>query len=327
VNQSKCITSFALWGVTKIGKSEQAQEAACYVNGVHGKKLRLVGLSPGGVPVDVQAGIETGIIEYFYALTRTNLIESLHHLSLGGWPSNLSDPLSPILRPSEQKDWNDVGAVFFDGALEGGMSIIDRQVSTDANPKSQENPALGLKSDGSRQKMGTSVGMRVQDGDMWFGAPDKGHYGFSQSRLRNYITQSSMIVDKYVFWTFLDGEGKSDESIPGVVNMGAKVYGPGAPGTAITSTIPTWFENTFHLVVAKGEDGTLRRRMYLRHHFSDDGILCLAGIRNSRFDTSIPDYLEGEKLSVGEVIKMLGGSVEIAKQKLLDRIKYFKGGA
>jgi hypothetical protein len=304
VSKSRCLTSFLPYGPSGIGKTNLTADLSAYVQAESGKVVRLVSGSGGGWPVDVAAAVKKGWVKPMYIRGRANAIETLHRVVRGGWPSDPGDPSSPLLRVEEQKDWEEVGAYVFDNTSEIAQWLMDYCLGEEAR--------TGIKMTAEKAVA------RFQDGDTFFASAALAHYGLVQNRMREVINRSMSLPGMIVVWPALEGEGKSDEEIPGFVTKGATIYGPSLIGNALNATMPSWFENTVHLALGLNTEGKLARRMYLNYHTLGGPIPYIAKTRSSKH-FEMPPFLEGEDLALSKIMELLGGSMGIAEAKLEEK--------
>jgi hypothetical protein len=305
MNQSKCIESILVYGVSGAGKTTQAQELAKYVYRTMGKKVRLASMSGGGW-TSVQPAVDAGILVPTYLRGRKFPVETLNRVTLGWWPSDVDDPESPLLAPDKQPDYKDIGGIVFDGITEGADWLMSYIVGSEAAGKFKT----------STQNLAASF----KDGETAFGTPGLSHYGTVQQRIEDFVTNSKGLSGWYTMWTALELKATDD-------NSRLPLYGPDVCGKAKTAKAPAWFDNTLHLYLTGTgglKKGTVVRRLYLTNHFEDDQIPYVAKNRGHYY-APLPEYLEGENCSVDKFLELLVDSHAKAKEKLLAELKPFSG--
>lgn len=282
-----------LWyGISGVGKTTQIGEAAKWVYDKTGKKTRLVSTSGGGWQ-SIQAHVDAGLIDPIHIVGMDHPFETLDRYSRGWW----HDENGKLQIPARQDDWDDFGAIAFDGIAEAGEWLMRYSVQQEA--------------EGKIKISGQKVATMFRDGQSAFGAPSMSMYGTIQNYLSQYISQSCALDGKYIFWTSLEKKVTDD-------NTRLPAYGPEIIGNAKTTMAPAWFDNVLHLYFAggslkKGSDA--KRVLYLRQHF-EDGIPFLAK-NTASFYAPLPEFLEGDDLSVGVFLELLEESRERVKEQLL----------
>lgn len=298
----KCIQSVLVYGISGVGKTTQIGKAAEFVYNKTGKKTRLASTSGGGWgSIDPQ--VELGIVEPCYLLNRKYPYETLQRMSRGWWPEDANDSDSPLVEPSKQKSWADVGALAFDSVTEGAEWVMRYSVEAEAKGViriSGQQPAAKFQ--------------EHQGGD-FFGSPSMGMYGTIQNYFGQFVAQSTAIPGRYIFWTALELKG-TDE------NTRLPLYGPEIIGKAKTSGAPAWFNHVLHLCfVGQSAKSRGERRMYFESHF-EEGIPCLAKNTASLYVPLVQlnggkEYLEGDKVSLDWFLSML----EESKERTLAMLK------
>jgi hypothetical protein len=301
---SRCLTSFLPYGPSGIGKTNLTADLSAYTMAESDKFIRLVSGSGGGWPVDVAAAVKKGWVKVFPIRGRANAIETMHQIVRGGWPADPDDPKSPMLKPEEQKDFAQVGGYVFDNATEISQWVMDYSLAKEAE--------TGIKMTAEKAVA------RFEDGGTFFASAALAHYGMVQNRMREFINKSMDLPNMIIVWPALEGEGKSDEEIPGFVTKGATIYGPALIGSALNATMPSWFENTIHLALGLNKENKLARRMYLSYHTLGGPIPYIAKTRSSKY-FKMPEYLEEEDLALSKIMELLGGSMGIAESKLEEK--------
>jgi hypothetical protein len=296
---SKCLESLLVYGVSGAGKTTQGQELAKYISKKMGKKLHLASCSGGGW-TSIQPAIDAGIIDATYIRGRSFPVETMDKISRGYWPEHPDDPESPLIAPSQQKDWSDVGGEMFDSMTESCewmMSYINSQEAAGKIKISAQSA-------------------NFKDGGTSYGSPSQAHYGNVQSRIADFVAQSKGLRGIYVLWTALELKATDD-------NSRLPLYGPDVVGKAKTAVACAWFDNTLHLYLTGAgglKKGTMQRRLYLTNHFEDDQIPYVAKNRG-HFYAPLPEYLEGDKCSLAVFLELLEESHAKAKLKLMEELK------
>jgi hypothetical protein len=219
--------SILLFGSTASGKSTQIGELAEYIYKTTKKRTRLYTADPGGCS-SIQAHINIGLIE---------------HIDLQGrnpWSFEwATDGLTPAPGGgkwvSDAKEDDSIGLWVFEGITSIGTAMMQDLARQAANGK---NIGGGL---------AIKVEADVEDQRITVGSNNQAHYGIVQNRLTDLVWRS-FARPGTVVWTALDRRGVDPET-------GTQVVGPEAPGKALTSVIPGWFNLVFHLTIKPGQAG------------------------------------------------------------------------
>ena len=298
----KCSESILLFGASGVGKTSQSLELALYTAMKKSKKTRLVCCSGGGWTV-VQPGVEEGLIEPTYIRDRANPVETLDRMTKGWWPADPQDPASPLIPPEKQKDWANVGAIFYDGISEACEWTMQTMVSKEARGE------VRISTEG--------LAARFKDGDTFYATPGRAHYGTIQNNIGNFVAQSKSIPDRYIVWTALELKATDDVTrVP--------IYGPDVIGKAKSSVAPAWFDDTLHLTMVPVLQGKImknERRMYLTQHtIGDDPVPYLSKTRIP-VGVVVPDYLTGDAFTLYAFLSLLDSSVDKGVTLLKERLE------
>ena len=252
------------------------------------KKLRLVSGSGGGW-TSIQPYVDVGLVEPMYVRDWQNPFQTMHRLTLGWWPADPADPKSPLIQPSQQKNYNDIGAIAFDSTTEICEWIMGDVVQREAR--------------GEIRVSTESLPAKFKDGETWFGTPARAVFGTIQNNIAQFIAQSKGIAGKYIMWTAL--ELKTTDELGKV-----PVYAPEIIGKAKSSIAPAWFDDTLHLQLVVVGKNPVRRMWLTQHYDENDRIPYVAKCRAPK-ECPLPDYLDGEDCSLGVFFDKL----EVAQQK------------
>mgnify|MGYP001617670880 CR=1 FL=1 len=103
-----------------------------------------------------------------------------------------------------------------------------------------------------RDELGGEKGAinKIVSGSLTFGANNRAHYGFAQTRGRQWIANARTIPGQVVpaIFTFLADRGSDQQNAP--------VYGPKIAGGAKTGDVPSWVGNCLHTEKVKDAAGT-----------------------------------------------------------------------
>lgn len=294
MKSARCIMNLLVYGMSDTGKTTQGEHMSRWIRERMGQEkiLRLASASGGGWGV-LENYIDKGYIVPMNLLDRKFPYETLYMISRGAWPADPSDPESPLLPPSEQKDWANVGGLMIEGLTEAGgwmMKDTSLREASGTFRVSQENPAHKFK-----------------DGETAFSTPGKAVYGTVQNHLSLCVTATKSIPNRYVLWTALEMRATDD-------NTRLPLYGPELVGKAKTAEASAWFDNTLHMQRVQKVGKRASYRMYLTQHFGDDGIPCVAKNR-AHWSEPLPEFLEDDKANVYEFLSILEESHLKAKAK------------
>ena len=214
-----------LYGETGSTKTTQLALKAEDIYKKTGKITRLIQCDGGGSKQFDDLGlIEAGIVQRFTMPSTEAKIANLFRLSKGYWPRVVKGELK-FYHSSEYmttpEEFEQIGAYMFD-SLTGMAEILSEHVS---------DPARSI---------GFKLGTKSSEDGYDFGTLDMGHYGIIQKELRkafefgfNYLPVDFVMVTARV----AKGESKNRTS----------TYGPATSGNAITSDIPSWFNDCYFL--------------------------------------------------------------------------------
>lgn len=296
---SKCRESICVYGGSGVGKTHQVGDLGDWVARNMKKQTRLVSASGGGWTT-IQPLVDLGVVVPTYIRNRRFPFQAMERFSKGWWPEDPSDPMSPLIPPEKQKDWDMVGAVAYDGLSEMCEWLMSTSVQREAK--------------GEIKISTESLAARFSDGDVKandassYGTPGKAHYLVVQNHATDCVTWSKGIPDRYILWTMLELRASDD-----VTKM--PIYGPQVIGRAKTSDAAAWFEDTINLsMVRVGQSGMTKHRMWLtRHYDGDDPVPYLAKVRATAA-APLPPFLEGPECSLGVFLDLLHASQEKAKE-------------
>lgn len=149
------------------------------------------------------------------------------------------------------------------------------------------------------------------DGARFIGSNNESHYGIVQGNIRTLVWKSFNLPFEGVTWTSLDVRGEDKES-------GSPIVAPLLVGKAGVENIPSWFHQTFHLIVEPAEGGKPAvHKLFLEPHRDMTVGGMSYGLANSRQPlgtTPLPSFIV--PASVPEALRLLGGLVETKEAKL-----------
>lgn len=290
---SKCSVDIMLWAKSGWGKTTQIFNLADSLYKEKGLKTRLISCSGGGWEVG-QAWVDAGIVQATHLERRPHTFEALNLLTEGWWPSDHTDPNSPLapppmlasrypnlsVPPQTQESWDEVGMVAFDS-----LSEICGKMMRHGCEKGAIGEAIAADTAKSMTKF--------FDGDQNFGVATRGMYGTIQNYAEQYVAQTKGLSGKIVIWTALSSMG--EEKI-----TRNTIYGPEVVGQARTEAAKAWCSNCLYGKLHESiDDGRkkISRRLYLKPHFDDFGTLFVAkNSVNFMVQETIPEYLDKENL-------------------------------
>jgi hypothetical protein len=292
---AKCIENLLVYGLSGSGKTTQVGDYAFWIHRKTGKKLRLASTS-GGDWTSIQAYVDAGIVEPWFVRDWQFPFETMGLVARGYWPEHVDDPQSPLLAPASQKNWKDVGGLAHDG-----LSETAEWMQQDATKR---------EADGTFKLSSEKLPARFTDGKTSFGAPSMAGYGMIQNVIAQQVAALKKLDGLYVMCTALELKVQESES-----GQRMTLYGPQIIGQAKTAIASAWFGNTLHIHYVMSQGAAAMRRMYLRNHYDVDKVLCLAKNRGARA-FPLPEYLEGDNLSVGVFLDLLAESQAKDKARL-----------
>jgi hypothetical protein len=224
-----------LYGETGSTKTTQLALLALDIYQKTGKTSRLVQCDGGGSKQFDDLGlIEAGIVDRFVMPATEHKIANLFRLSKGYWPKLKNDRWS--LNHTEEymttpDEFSKLGAYIFD-SITGMGEMLTEHVS-------EPSRNIGF-------KLGTN---NTEDG-YTFGTLDKGHFNIIQKELRKAFEFgfNSLPVDYFL---------ASARVSKGESNNRTSTYGPATAGNAITSDVPSWFNDCYYLetkLITDGDD-------------------------------------------------------------------------
>jgi hypothetical protein len=284
-------TTILLFGNTATGKTAQLGELAEFIWKTKRKKTRLYSNDPGGVST-IQAHINVGIIEHI------NLV------GLNPWCFEwASEGLVPPL--SGKGKWvgdtpsdDSIGLWAYEGISSIGSGMM-QDLATQASKGKNIGGGLAIK---------VETYIEAADETITAGSNNQAHYGIVQNRLTDLVWRSFNRPGT-VAWTALDSNATDRET-------GAAVVGPLAPGKALTSTIPSWFNVVIHMTMKAQSGKAPIREMYLApHQDASTGGMQMA-MANGRFPrgSEVPTLIS--PASMTKVMELLKGQTEAEEVRL-----------
>ena len=211
------------WGKSRSGKTTMGVgRAAEYAFEKYGKPSRLI-CAPGEGYENITHLVDKGIIIPFpMTLERPHPIEDFDKLSRGWWPKDPGDLLSPLVAPSEKgNDPSTIAGWFCEGMASIAAALM-------------QNTTL-------RQDIhipDTPKDSAVKDGDTRWGFSGRGHYGWIQKRIEQWVKASNFLPFPVKAWSSLESKGEVEQKKP--------IYGPEVIGQAATGHTPAWFNRMIH---------------------------------------------------------------------------------
>lgn len=245
-----------LFGSTATGKTTQIGELAEYIWKTKKKKTRLYRADPGGCN-SIQAHVNIGLIEEINLVGRNPWAFE--------WAAEgLTPPVGQGKWVSDSPSDDSIGLWVYEGISSMGTAMMQDLARQAANGKNIGG-GLAIKVDGGEGAEGITVGSNNQ-----------AHYGIVQNRLTDLVWRS-FSRPGMVVWTALDRRGTDPET-------GQQVVGPEAPGKALVSSIPAWFNAVFHMTVKAGQPGkpSIHELHLVPHQDTTTGGIQI-GMANARF--------------------------------------------
>jgi hypothetical protein len=277
-----------IYGPTGGGKTHNVALMAKRVWDKWKLKTRLVAGDTGGFDT-IGDLIDDGIVLPIIVTNLQYPIEALSQLCQGYWPEPY--PGGPLkLVAAEQ-----VGAYAYEGLTSFG-DIILRHLAAHKVRLSQD-PAY-----------------TYMDGKTEFSGGNMSYYGEVQSRLYEYVTNSSLLpVKDKVLWTALEGRGEDQEKNP--------TYGPSIAGKKAIGKAGQWFGNMLHLelLVTNEVDAATkqihmkqRRVMYTQPHADPVTKIPFPAKVRAPFNrkTDIPFFVEPDIAALYDQLEALKGGVK-----------------
>lgn len=276
-------------------------------------KTRLY-IGDGGLETVLNTGmIDEGIVEYMDYTIRDNPLNVTQKVCKGYWAADPQDAQSPLIAQSPS-ELEQIGMFVFEG-----LSVMSDYIM------GNKEGGLAYRA-GKGEKIGTDPVIAIKDGDITFGGPSWGHYGFAQSRMMNLI-ESTKGLPRWKQWTahVCRYEDKKTNEIG---------FGPDIAGQALTPFIGAAFGNTIHLHPAhknvkskdpltskEVEQRQVHYRCYTREHYDPDGLTFVKYFANNRmppeFSTDMPEFLDPDPLKFYEILANATKKAKDARHKKL----------
>lgn len=247
--------SLLIYARTKTGKTTNLKLLAKYFIEKHKMKIRYISSDGGGYRpfFDSDNLIGKGYVDIFDNTDRELALQDIHRLGEGLWPDktglldrdrNWNTPTGAVNKEYRKKVFQreQIGAYFIEGIESIGNLLVTHF---------------------SDQLTGQSVGFKpgwvYQEGDYAVAGLEPGHIGVIQNELRKLVIKKfCQLPVKLIVFTSKVKLGqevtsktkKSGEKF--ATASGEPIYGPSAPGTALVSDIPSWFESCLYLDTFKG---------------------------------------------------------------------------
>jgi hypothetical protein len=220
--------------------------------------------------------IDAGIVDVQDFSKSKTALSDVRKLSEGYWPRKDKKTGERLLKATDQfmTNWGDarIGAYFIDHL--SALSDLWLVHISDQNAEFGDSRAVGFKPAWRYEEEGYSYS-GLQDG----------HYGMIQKELMRVVKQGfNTLPVKYVFYAAHVEKGtenyrrkrakRNDPNAPAEINV-TTMYGPKVAGQALTSFLPGWFADCFHLtnetVRLKGAetDSIIKVAYYETHEHSE----------------------------------------------------------
>ena len=329
INPSNAIT--IIYGISGVGKSRQADEAAEYVYETYGKLTRMYVSDLGGWGTKRLSLIKLGIVQVWYFVNHLELWATAELASLGYWPESFLNKETgmatldvPLVGPRQLR-WVIIcpqghsvvtlyaPPVMIDTtcptcqvatSLENCLRIDKQVIRTQGfkdiglyvyDSLTQLNEA-GLER-AAEQGAGMSEGdalrspAGVVEGRFTFGLNQKNHYGFLQQRSRGWIRNIRTIPDQVERAIVTCGVEMGKGDDE---SGGIPIYGPKIAGNARTSSVPGWAGNCLHVTKETPIDGSAaRHRIWLVNHTDTRDPRMIPYLAKHRGEPAdMPQYLE-----------------------------------
>lgn len=283
--------SILLFGSTASGKSTQIGELAEHIWKTKKKRTRLYTADPGGC-ASIKSHINVGLIEHYDLVGRNP------------WAFEwAADGLVPPIQGAgkwvgDSPSDDSIGLWVYEGITSIGTAMM-QDLAREAAKGKNIGGGLAIKVDSYEGDEKITVGSNNQ-----------AHYGIVQNRLTDLVWRS-FARPGTVVWTALDRRGVDPET-------GSQVVGPEAPGKALTSVIPGWFNLVFHLTIKAGAPGAapVHELHLVPHQDLSTGGMQMA-IANARLPlkAKIPSFTV-VPASVSKALSEIQGLVEADEARL-----------
>ena len=279
-----------LYSPTGGGKSSLFGTFARGLHAATGKRSRVY-TADGGDWLDRDL-VEAGIVEIWHMNRATYPFERLREVCQGAWPTDPSDPDSPIipavLATKYLAKCLGCNKVLHDSEKLPATPIVECKECRRPVPLKiarRINEANGIQGIGAvfyegltafsdmlmdnmsartarGEKIGEDAAVRFQDGSEAVAGSSRSSYGIAQRRPKAAVEESRLLPVDYVWWSARLNRGTDDERrVP--------VFGPKVAGNAATDEIPAWFGVTLGLTIAPATPKGVERRLYLRNFYQE----------------------------------------------------------
>lgn len=310
------------WGQSGSGKSTAARDAIIQMHKRTGQKARVV-IGDGSMAT-YEPLIARGIVEPVEYAHRSWPEDVISRLSEGYFPADPNDPLAPLVEPSKQPSFKDIGMYVFEGA-----SMMATYMMSTVKGGLAQRAAEG-------EKLGMDAAIRIFNGELdkdgklvdgpgtWSGGNSIPHYQFAQRTIEDAVQRSKGLAP-YVIWTA--HESMNDPEKDKFVKE--QIAGPEVIGKALLTKFQRVFNSCLHFQsVAKRQTSTdkddftgrtaqelkLDYRIWTRDHFTPDSNILIryrAVVRGIDEDDLQPFYPN---------IRAFYNDLITAQEKALDKL-------
>lgn len=226
------------YGDTGVTKTSRLGDAAEYYYELTGKPSRLICTDNAGWgPLDSLVDARV-IIPFKVSIERPYLIGDLSKLTQGWWPADPTDPLSPLVPPTQNGlNKGDVAAILLDGwtnTCSMMMEVHQRSVKWGTNKKG----GVGMEATDVRVPEMPDDSFVKSGDDYMRRFTGRSDYMGVQDRAVEFIRNLSMLPVP-AETTALEAKGEDEQKKP--------IYGPQFIGKALTGVCGPWFANMIHL--------------------------------------------------------------------------------
>lgn len=264
------------YGQPASGKSRAAAHVIRAVHEQTGKKGRV--LVGDGSTSTYDELVDAGVVELCEFAHRPWPFDTTKRLMEGWFPADPADPFAPLVEPSKQPTFNDIGIYVIEG-----VSMLGEYIMGSVKGGLAEQSGRGV-------QIGQDTPYRIEQGEKdgtgkftsgpgtTFGGNPVAHYNVGQRNITSFV-QISKGLATYVIWT-----GHETVNDPEKDQLTKEmIAGPEVVGKKLTDKFQRLYNNTIHFQSVakrtKTKDVHLARdmndldidyRLWTRDHFSPD---------------------------------------------------------
>ena len=214
--------SLLIYGPSGSFKTTNAGFFAKYIYEQYGLKTLMITADGGGWQ-PIQPLLDLGVIEVYNLINHSSPTTAMARLVQGYWPVVDS---KGVLKKTV--DWRKI-----DFVAEGVGAYIFEVMTTWADlimrSMSKKGPTMG-------EQTSFSFIEEALSPNKFFGL-NRAYYGFTQSRMHDYVLAASALPVKRVLWTAHEADATDD---------GESITGPAIAGKAATPKVPSWVGECIH---------------------------------------------------------------------------------